>query len=84
MRYHVTTDPNGTLRDAEMATYLEVLHRLGHSTDREQIREPQTDGTVYLRGGRIGVVETEAEAEQIKLELEKELPSLVWRVELVS
>jgi hypothetical protein len=82
-RFHVTTGMDGGLRNAEMDVYERTLVSLGHTLDREMSREPQPDGTVYLKGGRMGVVATRREAEHIKAELERQLPHLEWRIEEV-
>lgn len=70
----------GGLKAAEMEIYEDVLRGLGHSTEREQERVRQSDGSIYLKGTYIGAVDTAAEADAIKAELEKRLSYLPWHV----
>lgn len=81
MRYHVSSS-NG-LKNSEFDIYIDVLRQLGHSTDREMTREPLPSGAVYLKGGRIGVVETLPEAEAIKASLLAKLPYLSWDIDQI-
>jgi len=78
-RYYVAAV--GGLKNPEWDVLMEVLTELGHSTEREQIRERQPNGSVHLVGAPIGLVDTRKEAEEIQQRLRERLGYLSWCIE---